>query len=333
VNALTEGTVVTTLEFRECSFSAGECATIMANGLARNTSVSYIKVAQRHRDGALYRVLAAALPSNSTLRRLDLGWQNDDGGFDFDLSPVFLALGKNTGLKTISCGFGSMDESLCIAIQNGLGMNETLESLNLNGATLIDADLCCRALSFLRTSKALKSLTVDVESSATHSCVSAFCRHIAAMLQENASLESLSILGRYSVITIEMEDFFVFVTALQHNTTLKHLCIKGCGGVTLTHDEDKQMASLLKKNYVLESLRIVYEAGDVGDILRLNREGRRYLTQDGFSISKGVQVLSSVNNDVNCVFLHLLENPRLCDRRAVERRVLAGGSTSPTASS
>jgi hypothetical protein len=28
--------------------------------------------------------------------------------------------------------------------------------------------------------------------------------------------------------------------------------------------------------------------------------------------------LSRVNNDVNCVFLHLLENPRLCDRSAVE---------------
>jgi hypothetical protein len=29
-------------------------------------------------------------------------------------------------------------------------------------------------------------------------------------------------------------------------------------------------------------------------------------------------VLSRVENDINCVFLHLLENPRLCDRSAVE---------------
>ncbi len=59
--------------------------------------------------------------------------------------------------------------------------------------------------------------------------------------------------------------------------------------------------------------------GDVGATLRLNGAGRRYLVQDGSSISKGVEVLSRVNNDINCVFLHLLENPRLCDRRAVEK--------------
>jgi hypothetical protein len=52
--------------------------------------------------------------------------------------------------------------------------------------------------------------------------------------------------------------------------------------------------------------------------LRLNEAGRHYLVMDGSSISKGVDVLSVVSDDVNCVFLHLLENPRLCDRGAVE---------------
>jgi hypothetical protein len=28
--------------------------------------------------------------------------------------------------------------------------------------------------------------------------------------------------------------------------------------------------------------------------------------------------LSAVSNEINCVFLHLLENPRLCDRKALE---------------
>jgi hypothetical protein len=86
--------------------------------------------------------------------------------------------------------------------------------------------------------------------------------------------------------------------------------------------ESKQMASLLKKNYGLERLPDINEndlAGDVGAILRLNGAGRRYLIEDGSSISKGVEVLIGVNNDINCVFLHLLENPRLCDRSAVEK--------------
>jgi hypothetical protein len=89
----------------------------------------------------------------------------------------------------------------------------------------------------------------------------------------------------------------------------------------LTDDEDKQMASLLKKSYALESLpdiNLEKRLRNVGAILRLNEAGRRYLIEDGASISKGVEVLSRVNNEMNCVFLHLLENPRQCDRSAVE---------------
>jgi hypothetical protein len=314
-NAFMEGTAVNTLHFKECSFSTGECAAIMANGLARNTSVSYIKV-ERPRDVALYSVLATALLSNSTLKHLDLGQQKNDGGLH--LSPLLLALGNNTGLKTMVCAFGLMDESLSTAMQNGLGMNETLEILELNGATLLNADLCCRALSFLRTNKVLKSLMVNVDNRATESSLSVFRSHIAAMLQENATLERLSIGKTCSFTLIKAEEYFVFITALQYNNTLIYLHLQGNGMLMLTRDEDKQMASLLKKNYALEDLPTMKQGGDVGAILRLNKAGRRYLVQDGSSISKGVEVLSSVNFDVNYVFLHLLENPRLCDRRAVE---------------
>jgi hypothetical protein len=65
-----------------------------------------------------------------------------------------------------------------------------------------------------------------------------------------------------------------------------------------------------------KQLRRTQRLGDIRSILQLNRAGRRYLVQDGSSISKGVDVLSRVNDDINSVFLHLLENPRLCDRSA-----------------
>jgi hypothetical protein len=73
------------------------------------------------------------------------------------------------------------------------------------------------------------------------------------------------------------------------------------------------VVKILKKNYALESL-----PGDVDANLLLNAAGRRYLIEDGPSISKVVEVLSRVNNDIHCVFFLLLENPRLCDRSAVE---------------
>jgi hypothetical protein len=81
----------------------------------------------------------------------------------------------------------------------------------------------CRAFSFLRTNMILKSLKVDADcDSSTEPCVLAFCKHIVAALQENASLEILSILC-HERVKIKAEDYFVLVTALQHNTTLRSL--------------------------------------------------------------------------------------------------------------
>jgi hypothetical protein len=329
-NALMEGTAITNLEFTACSFAAEISAAMMTKGLSRNTSVTCIAI-MSPRDGILCNALAAALPSNSTLTRLSLGlgWRINDS--HISLSRFLSALGQNTGLKTLIVqGSCSMDESLCTAMRNGLGMNATLERLELEHVPLCDdnAVLWCRAFSFLRTNKALKYFVINVRHAVTGSCVSAFLIDIAAMLQENTSLESIStLLGRHK---IEAEEYIAIVAAIQLNTTLKTLSINQDGSLRLTVDEGKQMAALLKKNFAMESLPDIdleSQAGDVGAILRLNAAGRRYLIEDGSSISKGVEVLSRVNNDINCVFLHLLENPRLCDRSAVEK-VSAGESNS-----
>jgi hypothetical protein len=337
-NALMEGTAITSLEFALCSFFAegSASALIMANGLSRNTSVTRIKVMSTL-DQALYDALAMALPLNSTLRRLDLNrdltWQ--DGDVDHDLSPVFLALGKNIGLKEVSlAGFCLIDESLCTAMKDGLGMNTTLESLELKRLHLTNdnSDLWCRALSFLRTNNDLKSLKVHVYLDVAESCVVAFRTNIAAMLQENASLESISFL---SWDIIQVEEYVALVTAFKHHRTLRTLHF-GHSINMLTDDEDKEMAVVLKKNYALERLPNINQGGNMGAILRLNEAGRRYLIEDGSSISKGVEVLSAVSDEINCVFLHLLENPRLCDRNAVEKVSAGesnGSSTNPTAGS
>jgi hypothetical protein len=321
-NALTDGTAITKLEFKECSFSAKGSAVMMANALGRNTSVSHIKVVST-RDQALFDALATALPSNSTLRRLDLSWEEREADdYDPNLTPVLLALGKNSGIKTVSLdGFVSIDESLCIAMKDGLRMNTTLESLELTCVEVTDdnSDLWCRALSFLRTNKALKYLVVDLEHNVTQSRATAFRTDIVAMIEDNVSLESLSIRKGWTRNGIQAEEYVALITALLHNTTLKSIHFQDdIDSLCLTGDEDKQMAVLLQKNYALETLPDIIQGGDVRALLRLNRAGRRYLVEDGSSISKGVEVLSAVSNVINCVFLHLLENPRLCDRSAVE---------------
>jgi hypothetical protein len=109
-------------------------------------------------DAALIGALAAALPLNSTLRELTF---LRCFVICNRLSPVFSALGNNVGLKTLKVDVkGSIKESLGTAINDGLRMNETLESLELNHVLLSDnyADSWYRALSFRRTNNALKSL-------------------------------------------------------------------------------------------------------------------------------------------------------------------------------
>jgi hypothetical protein len=314
-----EGTAGTKLKFRGCDFSAGEFSAIIADGLASNTSVACFDILSPC-DGTLYKALALALPSNSTIRDISFLYSPISAQ---QLEPIFLALARNTGVKTLKVyGVGFMKESLCTALKHGLGMNETLVSLKLNDSYMCDdnAELWCEALSFLRTNKTLKSLMVDVLHTVKESCLSAFRVEVVAMLQENVSLESLSIQGDMSPYKTKAEDYVALIPALQHNTTLKTLRLN-FDWLRLTDDEDKHMAKILKKNYALESLPQIYlefEARDVGAILRLNAAGRRYLIEDGFSVSRGVEVLSAVRSDINCVFSHLLENPNLCDRSAVE---------------
>ena len=130
-NALMEGTVITKLDFKYCSLFAEGGAVMMANGLSRNTSVSQINVTSPS-DQTLFDALATALPSNSTLRRLDLYVEGIDD-HKYDWSPVLWGLGQNTGLKNVSLHeIGSMNESLCTAMKDGLGMNATIESLKLS---------------------------------------------------------------------------------------------------------------------------------------------------------------------------------------------------------
>jgi hypothetical protein len=138
------------------------------------------------------------------------------------------------------------------------------------------------------------------------------------MIEKNPFLESLIIIIGHS---IKFKELLAIVSALKRNTTLKTFGFQHYKNLYLTNDEMNQLVPILMKNYGLECLGPDLSSADDGTfkaILRLNGAGRRYLIEDGSSISKGVDVLSAVNDDINCVFLHLLENPGLCNRRAVD---------------
>jgi hypothetical protein len=224
-----------------------------------------------------------------------------------------------------------IDEKLSAAMRLGLERNSTLESLVLSNikSDSNDTSMWREAVSFLRTNTTLKTLQMNFEPNVTESHATAIRMEVLAVLRDNDSLETLFMISNLA----RFDDYLVCVAAIQPNTTLKSLRLHR-NFFCADQAETKALITLLKKNYGLEELQGVYHgAGDMHSILQLNGAGRRYLVQDGSSISKGVDVLSGVSNDINSVFLHLLENPRLCDRSAVEMSSIGDvRSTSPRTS-
>jgi hypothetical protein len=243
----------------------------------------------------------------------------------------------NTALKSLTVDLcDEFGGELCAAIRSGLAKNSTLEELSLHDMVLSDDDGAVsahNALSFIRTNSTLQSLRFVFLRDQKQSHISAF-RLGALKMLENTVLQRLTI---HADCLFKFDELCALISALQLNTTLKTLgllfpCLEDMGNQTYTRkslylsdDEVNQLVSILRKNYGLQRLRLPW-ANDrtIKAILRLNRAGRRYLIEDGSSISKGVEVLSAVNKHINCVFLHLLENPGLCNRRAVDEESVTG---------
>jgi hypothetical protein len=322
-NALEENSSFADITFNnQCTFPDGGGA-IIANALKTNVTATAMTFLADW-DESFCNAMGAVLLCNSTLQNLTLRLPEEGVGGMW-LCPIFLSLRTNTTLKGLHIEiFDAFGDELCEAITNGLAKNSTLEELSLDNMIPCDDDGSISArnlLSFLRTNSTLKSLIVSFAPTQKESYVSAFRLKAVKMMEKNTFLESLTIIENNG-IGIEVEELFALLSALQLNTTLKTLDFQSSSErLSLTDYEGNQLVSILRKNYGLERLMPDPPCavdGIVKAILRLNAAGRRYLIKDGSSVSKGVDVLSVVSDEIDCVFLHLLENPSLCDRRAAE---------------
>jgi hypothetical protein len=66
---------------------------------------------------------------------------------------------------------------------------------------------------------------------------------------------------------------------------------------------------------------------EVEMVARLNMSGRKYLKADPGQRALGFQVLANVNDDSNCLFFHLRENPTLCQRSGPNSESMIYGSS------
>jgi hypothetical protein len=323
-DALEERSSVTDVTFdNECTFPDGGRALIV-KALKTNETVTDVQFLDDC-DEPFCDTLAAVLLCNSTLQNLALRLPEGIASGRW-LSPIFLSLGTNTTLKSLFVSIlDKLGDKLCAAIRNGLAKNSTLEELSLHDILPSDDDgvISARtALSFLSTNSTLMSLTVSFAQYQEGSYISAFRLEAVNMLK-NTFLKSLTVINYNSGSGIKVEELLALISALQLNTTLKTLGFQSdCfDDMYFTVDEVNQLVSVLMKNYGLE--RLVPDSpfadnGTVKAIFKLNAAGRRYLIKDGSSISKGVDVLSAVSDEIDCLFIHLLENPSLCDRRAAD---------------
>jgi hypothetical protein len=313
-SALSAGSNISSLRLNSCLFPEGGSSHI-AHALKENSALRTFDCFDNEIDSDFFRVLAKSLAANTAL--VELSFRLSDNDSAVLMIPVFHAMGSNVAIKTLVVdNFKLADKALSAAIRCGMEHNSTLEKLFFYdvASDCEDSVSWREALSFLPANTYLKALTITVGGQLLGPPLAALCITAVALLKENTALQFLEIVSH----GIRPVDYFAVLSLLKCNYTLKtiHLSCSlefedGDGG------EAEQLVSAVKKTYGLESLGgwIETRLPTVGAVLRLNRAGRRYLVQDAASATKGCALLSAVSDDLECLYLHLLENPSLCERR------------------
>jgi hypothetical protein len=263
---------------------------------------------------------AMALRQGSSITSLDLyQCYFPEGGSE----QIASALKENATLTTFKISPApdtSIHQAFYDAMATSLLSNSTLQELSIKYLGRASPTGVCVSslLKALGTNKMLRKLLLSGFSSMAESVIPA----LHEGLGKNSTLEVLEVLEliKGGSFATDHSFFIAVVEAVQLNKTLKTLRLRVCTPRNMTDDEVNHLTAVVKMNYGLESLLFLNASddrmGDLHSILRLNRAGRRYLPDGhGSLVSKGVGVLSAVKDDLNCVFLHLLENPSLCNRR------------------
>jgi hypothetical protein len=265
---------------------------------------------------ALCEATANALKEGSAVTYLNLDRCSFPTG---GREKIASALKRNTRLNTFKIRSVSINEAFCDAMAAALLSNATLQELivlNTGRCNPIGVWVASLFLA-LGMNKTLKSLVIFGFDFAGE-----LCPALQDGLEKNSTLQRIE-LQNVNLATADVTELYFslgVIKAVQSNKTVKTLktpylcCFES---PEMTDDEVKNLTSLVKQNYGLESLPNFGSGERMGDlraILRLNAAGRRYLKDDGSSIVKGVDVLSGVSRHLDCIFLHLLENPSLCNR-------------------
>jgi hypothetical protein len=199
-----------------------------------------------------------------------------------------------------------MCDSLSMAIRN----NSTLSCLRLDFCSAderaVPPAALLRVLEAIKVNTSLRSVGLELDGaiSSTYSPsqhdLNAIGTGIADLIRFNSCLKDFNLVLSQDPSEWCVKRESVLVAAIKENFTMEFCNVRPIqrGGVSSSSSSSSSLVDIYA---------------------RLNLHGRVYLKQGGGAQQKrGVELLIAVNYDLDCLFVHLLENPGLCCRTPCE---------------
>jgi hypothetical protein len=325
--ALSTETCLESLDLQACEAQDEET---LIQGLETNQTVKVLEIMSRYLSRSCYRALARVLEKNNSLTKLKLEGAGAAVDTAVEMKDFFFALQRNTTLKLLDLDDVSIHEDATSSMRECLALTTGLENIRFSRLEQYyhqevneQSTLLSQIAPFLVLNRTLKALTLfELDLSGDDFVL------LAKSLADNVSLQSLEIMMQFQERS--NEDVVIFASYLKKNRTLKYLDIL-CTGYNLAHyalsiESGDRIVSELCRNYELQRMQISPKMRNphtlggqpewrqkLDAFLRLNIAGRRYLWQDASDRRACVGVLGEVSSDLNCLYLHLRENPLVCN--------------------
>lgn len=159
--------------------------------------------------------------------------------------------------------------------------NSKLQEVGIHGGTDLEKDELLKIAEYACEAKSLKRLYLDgVKSSRDYfDCLPKF---------DQAGIECIGLGTHPSLTEAELGDEFLSIAKLNYNI----------------FSYREMFVVLLNKPNIKAQLDTIFE---------LNKSGRGYLRDEPNNRKRGVDVLARVSDNIDALYLHLLENPILCN--------------------
>ena len=138
-----------------------------------------------------------------------------------------------------------------------------------------------------------------------------FCDELVNTLPMNRRIRFVYFEGSSSPTATENLDIVELIkNVARRNDSIVQMRFQGAY-FTLNESDMQEVQQELQQSYSLKKIQIG-DSAHFETITRLNRAGRRYLSEDSTNNSKCIAVLSKVKHNLDCLYYHIRENPILC---------------------